>query len=84
MFHNALVKAAEAAFEAGEIDRLDLWRVRFAMLSPRARRMAEQFAIDHAKEHGIKLPKSSNGAFDWSALLAFLQALLPLILQLIG
>lgn len=82
-FKKAVVKAAEESFRKGDINRWDLAKIR---LCP-ARRLAEaqSCVTDEAVRAGVMKPADvANANFDWSALLAFIEKLLPLILQLIS
>lgn len=86
-FKNALLTAASTAYQQGEISRVDLARVRFALLlRPRAVAEAQQACIDEGIKAGIIKDgvAAANDSFDWESLLAFIQALLPIILEIIS
>jgi hypothetical protein len=85
-----LVKAAVACQRRGEITRLELLRLRVAMLSPAFRAKAEDLAVIQIAASGQDGPFSvdENGeivreTIDWEGLGAFLEKLIPLILMLI-
>jgi hypothetical protein len=85
-----IVKAAVACQRRGEITRLELLRLRVAMLSPAFRAKAEDLAVIQIAASGQEGPFSvdENGeivreTIDWEGLGAFLEKLIPLILMLI-
>lgn len=83
-FKAALGKAATHAYRDGEISRVDLAKIRLAiLLRPRVVAEAQQLVIDEGAKAGVIKQGSDVAAIDWNAILAFIQALLPLILQLI-
>lgn len=89
-FSRAIVKAAVAAQRSGTISRVDLFRLRVAMLSPSFRQQAEELAIIQMAASGEETPfqYAEDGtiirtAIDWEGLAAFLEKLLPLILTLL-
>jgi len=85
-FKSALDKAAVQAFKSKKISRWDLARIRMAIaFRPAAMAEAQACCIDQAVNDGV-IRSGSDGAadgFDWTNLLAFLEGLLPLILELI-
>lgn len=88
-FHRALIQAAVKANKDGKLKRAELFRLRVAMLSPAFRQHAEDLAVTQMSASGSEgVPMTPEGAvdrasIDWDALLAFLEKLIPLILQLI-
>ena len=85
-----LVKAATACQKRGEITRLQLVRLRVAMLSPAFRAKVEDLAVVQMAASGEDGPFSvdENGeivreTIDWAGLAAFLEKLVPLVLMLI-
>lgn len=88
-FHRALIKAAVKANKDGKLKRAELFKLRVAMLSPAFRQHAEELAILQMSASGSdNVPMTPEGAvdrasIDWDALLAFLEKLIPIILQLI-
>lgn len=88
-FHRTVVQAAIKAAKAGEIKRVDVVRLRVAMMSPAFRQHAEDLAVMQMSASGSdNTPIGADGkvdraSIDWEKLLAFLEKLLPLILQLI-
>lgn len=88
-FHRALIAAAAKQVRDGKMKRGDLIRLRVAMLSPSFRKQAEDLAVIQMAASGSDgVPVGDDGridraSIDWDALFAFLEKLLPLILQLI-
>jgi hypothetical protein len=88
-FRRALLKAADSAAKKGELRRVDVIRLRVATLSPAFVAQAEQLAVIQMAFSGEDVPLGSDGkidvaSIDWDALLAFIEKLIPLILQLIN
>lgn len=92
-FRRSLVKAAREAARAGEISRFDAIKIRVASLSPAFLERAQDLCIVQMAFSGDEavddLPRTESGSIDreevnWASLLAFLQAIMPLILQLIN
>lgn len=88
-FHRSVIKAASKAVRDGKLKRVDLVRLRVAMLSPAFRERALDLAVIQMSASGADgLELDENGlidraSIDWEAFAAFLEKLLPLILQLI-
>lgn len=85
-----LIKAANTLQKKGEITRLQLVRLRVAMLSPAFRQKVEDLAVVQMSASGEDGPFSvdENGeivreTIDWAGLAAFLEKLVPLVLMLI-
>ena len=85
-----LIKAATTLQKKGEITRLQLVRLRVAMLSPSFRQKVEDLAVIQMAASGEDGPFSvdENGeivreTIDWAGLAAFLEKLVPLVLMLI-
>jgi hypothetical protein len=85
-----LIKAATTLQKKGEITRLQLVRLRVAMLSPAFRAKVEDLAVIQMAASGEDGPFSvdENGeivreTIDWAGLAAFLEKLVPLVLALI-
>jgi hypothetical protein len=85
-----LIKAATTLQKKGEITRLQLVRLRVAMLSPSFRQKVEDLAVIQMSASGEDGPFSvdENGeivreTIDWAGLAAFLEKLVPLVLALI-
>ena len=85
-----LIKAATSAQRKGEITRLQLVRIKVAMLSPSFRSKVEDLAVVQMAASGEDGPFSvdENGeivreTIDWAGLAAFLEKLVPLVLMLI-
>jgi hypothetical protein len=89
-FHRALIVAARNRVKAGEMSRRDLMRLRIAMLSPAFAEHAEDLAVIQMSASGSDdVPLDASGQvdrarIDWEAIAAFLERLVPLIIQLIG
>ena len=88
-FKSTLAAAADQAFQAGEISRWELARIRLAItFRPRVLAEVQGCVIDEACRAGKMAPQSAEAAeadgFDWAALLEFIKQLLPLILQIIS
>jgi hypothetical protein len=88
-FHKSVIQAAVKAQRAGTLKRLDVVRLRVAMLSPAFRNHAQDLAVVQMSASGSETtPIGEDGqvdraSIDWAGLAAFLEKLLPLILQLI-
>lgn len=90
-FRRVLLKAAQEAAAKKEISRADVVRLRVASLSPAFLAQAEKLAVLQMAFSGVEVPqvpldadgKIEVGKIDWDALLAFIEKLIPLILQLI-
>ena len=85
-----LIKAATSLQRKGEITRLQLVRIRVAMLSPAFRAKVEDLAVVQMAASGEDGPFSvdENGeivreTINWEGLAAFLEKLVPLVLALI-
>ena len=85
-----LIKAATTLQRKGEITRLQLVRIRVAMLSPAFRQKVEDLAVVQMSASGEDGPFSvdENGeivreTINWEGLAAFLEKLVPLVLALI-
>ncbi|XZE18795.1 hypothetical protein SH449x_004100 [Pirellulaceae bacterium SH449] len=85
-----LVKAATAAQRKGDITRLQLLRIKVAMLSPAFRQKVEDLAVLQMAASGEDGPfeVDENGeivreTINWEGLATFLEKLVPLVLLLI-
>jgi len=86
-FKATFLKAAEKAYRDGEINRWQLARLRMAaQFRPQVLAEAQAAVVDDAVEAGAMKPMgpAELAGFDWTQLLAFIQKLLPLILQIIS
>ncbi len=90
-FHRALVLAGHAAVKDGTLTRLELLKLRAAMLSPAMRKRAEDLVITQMLASGESpefIPYDDDGRVDrgsinWEGLANFLKEMAPLILMLI-
>lgn len=87
-FRRSLIRAAEEAFKANEIKRLDLMRIRVASLSPKVLdrlelAIKEQAIAEGKHEVAIGPDGQVVANFDWSKLIPFIRELVPLVLQII-
>ena len=89
-FHREVIKAAVGAQRAGKITRIELMKLRVAMLAPAFRERAEELALIQVSSSGEELPFKFNedGSIDkasinWEGLAAFLERLVPIILMLL-
>lgn len=90
-FHRGVIKAAQSLVKKGEIRRIDLIRLRVAMISPAFREHAKDLAIVQICASGVEsdmVPMGADGqideaAIDWEGLTAFMEKLIPLIIMLI-
>ena len=93
-FRRGVIKAAVKAAKEGTITRRDVVKIRVAMFSPAFRDQAYQLAVVQMSASGSDalgsdaVPIDEDGkivetAIDWDKLFAFIEKLLPLILQLI-
>lgn len=93
-FRRNVVQAAVKLRQEGKISMRDVVKLRVAMFSPAFREHAEELAIVQMSASGSdavggdSVPLGTDGKIDranidWDALLAFIEKLIPLILQLI-
>ncbi len=88
-FHRTVIKAARNKVKSGELSRRDFMRLRIAMMSPAFRAHAEDFAvIQMAFSDSENVPVTEDGgvdrtAIDWDAIIAFIEKLIPLLIQII-
>jgi len=92
-FRLNMLKAARKAYRDGKIDRRTFRRVRVGMLVPGVAKAAEDAAIMQLNSQNDPavdniLPIGEDGKIDrsginWENLLAFLERLIPIILQII-
>lgn len=88
-FHRALLKAAAERVKDGKMKRVDLVRLRVAMLSPAFRKHAEDLAVTQMAASGSEnVPIGEDGvidraSIDWDAILAFLKEFIPILMELI-
>lgn len=78
-FRQSLIRAAEEAFANGEISRMQMIAVRMQSWRPAKLREIQDACCQELQSRG-QMPAAGPGAIDWSALLAFLKELLPIIL----
>jgi hypothetical protein len=85
-----LIKAATTLQRKGEITRVQLIRIRVAMLSPAFRQKVEDLAVVQMSASGEDGPFSvdENGeivreTINWEGLAAFLEKIVPIVLMLI-
>ena len=85
-FVRTLKKAAREAYSDREISRWDLARINLAVFfRPEALAEIQECVICEVEDAGLfKGANLRDQAFDWTALLAFIEALLPLILKIIS
>ena len=83
-FSTAVISSAETARQQGELGWFSLWRIRAAVRSPRKLARIYGGVCDEAVAAGVAMGGDSADGFDWENILAFIQRLLPLILQLIA
>ncbi len=79
-FRKTLITAAEQSCKAGDITRLDLFKIRVASLNRGVLKQMHQAVSEQAIHEGVM---KSVGAPDWSAFLDFIKQLLPIIMEII-
>jgi hypothetical protein len=77
-FRKALIKASEEAYRDGEITRGELFKIRIASMNRKALEQMHNAVAEQAIFEG-----KSPATLDWTTLLAFIKAALPIILELI-
>jgi hypothetical protein len=87
-FRQSLLAAAIQSANKNEIKRVDVLRLRVALLSPAFRKHAEDLAVTQMYFHDPSLALTEAGTVDrvainWSQLMEFLVKLLPLIFDLL-
>lgn len=91
-FRRQLIAAAQKAVAKGEISRRDALKIRVASFSPAFLERAEELCVVQmamSGENEDAIPRDETGTIDrasinWEGLAAFLERILPLILQLIA
>lgn len=91
-FRRQLIAAAQKAVAKGEISRRDALKLRVASFSPAFLERAEELCVVQmamSGENEDAIPRDETGTIDrasinWEGLAAFLERILPLILQLIA
>ena len=78
----------KAASESDDVNRREMFRLRVASLSPAFMEKVELLAVLELQATDYVMPLNADGtvdkaAIDWDALLAFIEKIIPLILQLI-
>jgi hypothetical protein len=76
-FRKALAEAADRGFSEGVISPQDYTQVSALVNSTSLNRVA---ALEASSRHLLSL---GNGSIDWSSIVATLQALLPIIIQIL-
>jgi len=92
-FRVAVIKASRSLMQQGKLTRVQVLRIRVAMLSPAFRNHAEELAVvqiyysgDDQTETYLPLDsdgKVDKGQIDWEGLINFLEKFIPLLLQLL-
>jgi len=90
-FHRQVILTGRKMAQAGTLKRVDLVKLRVAMLSPAFRQHAENLAVVQMSASGIEAAEAPIGPdgkidranIDWEGLAAFIEKLIPLILMLI-
>lgn len=78
-FRKALLTASGEAYKAGEISRLDVFKIRIASLNKTSLQKMQMAVAEQAVFEG----KATPSTLDWSTLVFFIKDILPLILELI-
>ena len=83
-FSHAVLSAADSARRSGDLRWMQHKRIKAAVRNPR--KLAEIYAgvVDDALAAGEIAASAEADGFDWDSLLAFIERLLPFILQLIS
>jgi hypothetical protein len=89
-FSKSVIQAAVSAQKKGQIKRAQLLQIRLAMLSPSVRSQAEDLVVMELAASGMEGVytldadgKIDRSSIDWDQLLAFIEKLIPIILDLI-
>ena len=90
-FRRTLIKAAQKAASEGKISRRDAIRIRVASFSPAFLEQAEELCVVQmvfSGENQEDIPRNASGdvdrtAIDWEGFAAFLERIIPLIVQLL-
>ena len=91
-FRRALIRAMRQRVKNGDMTRRDAVKLRVALVSPAFREHCETLAITQMVFSGVEsdaLPFDQNGKLNradinWEGLAAFLERLLPLLLELLN
>jgi hypothetical protein len=83
-FRSAVRGAIQEARNSREIGLIQYWRLMNAVNSPRQLSKIYAGVVDEAIACGEMSEATDLDGFDWDSLLAFIERLLPLILQLIA
>ena len=81
-FREVFLKAVDEARADGEIGPFQAMRARMIAANPRRLQQVCDKCCEEAAYQGYSVPAAGDAAFDWSAFLAFLKELLPIILAL--
>ena len=81
-FREVFLKAVDEARADGEIGPFQAMRARLIAGNPRRLSDVQKKCCEEAAYQGYAVPAAGDGAFDWTAFLAFLKELLPIILAL--
>ena len=80
-FRKVLISEAEKSCKAGEISRMELFKLRIATLNPKVLKSVHQACCEHAVSEG---KATSAAAIDWMKIVDVIKELLPIILQIIS
>ena len=83
-FVESVLKAANKARKDREIGLVQHWRIQAAVRRPRTAAKIYAGVIDEGLAAGVLGAEGEVDGFDWDSLLAFIEKLLPLILQIIS
>ena len=83
-FVKSIEKAAAKARKDREIGLIQHWRIQSAVNRPRVAAKIYAGVVDEGLAAGVLLSEGDADGFDWDSLLAFIEKLLPLILQIIA
>ena len=83
-FVKSIEKAAAKARKDRDIGLVQHWRIQSAINRPRTAAKIYAGVVDEGLAAGVLLADGDADGFDWDSLLAFIEKLLPLILQIIS
>lgn len=84
-FREALLTAAEKAWDAGQIRMIDYFRLARLSLRPSVQAEMKECVTKAAIKAGVVKPAAINAsAFDWAKLIEFFMKILQMLLDLFG
>ncbi len=81
---DGFAKTVREAVASSDLRMFARWRINAATRNPKQLAKIYAGVLDDAMEAGLCSGEDTEDGFDWNSLLAFIQQLLPVILQIIS